>query len=124
MPVTRILQDALEEPNSLTRRINQLVELHESREKVGQKLVNYRQKMKSLFDKKAKDMPLQLGDFVLRWDVQREEKGKQRNFDPLWFNPFKISEAKGNNTFLLENLEGKSLELLVNGQFLKLYFQH
>lgn len=80
--------------------------------------------MKSLFDKKAKDKPLQPGNLVLRWDVKREEKGKHENFNPLWFRPFKISEAKGNNTFLLENLEGESLELLVNGQFLKLYFQH
>lgn len=32
MHVTRILQDLEEEPNDLTQRINQLVELHESRE--------------------------------------------------------------------------------------------
>lgn len=33
-------------------------------------------------------------------------------------------EAKGNNNFLLKNLEGEELELLVNGQFLKFYFEH
>ena len=71
--------------------------------------------MKSLFHTKAKDQPLQPGDLVLRWDVWREEKGKHGKFDSLRFGPFKISEEKGNNTYLLENLEGESLELPVNG---------
>ena len=80
--------------------------------------------MKVLFDKKARDRSLHLGDLVLRWDVSREDKGNHGKFDPLWFGPFMISEAKGNNTFLLENLDGEVLELLVNGKFLKIYFQH
>lgn len=82
---------------------------------MGAKLANYQQKMKSIFDKKAKDQPLQPGDLVLRWDVRWEEKGKHGKFDSLWFEPFKISKEKGNNTYLLENLEGESLELPVNG---------
>lgn len=60
----------------------------------------------------------------MRWDIRREDKGKHGMFDPLWFGPFKIAEEKGNNTFLFENLEGESLELPVNGQCLKFYFQH
>lgn len=88
------------------------------------KLSNYQQKMKSLFDNKAKDRPLQLGDLVPRWDVRWEDKGKHGKFDPLWFGPFRIAEERGINTFLLENLDGELLELLVNGRFLKLYFQN
>jgi len=71
--------------------------------------------MKSLFDKKAKDRPLQRGDLVLRWDVQWEDKGKHVKFDPLCFVPFRIVEERGNNTYLLENLDGELLELPVNG---------
>lgn len=108
----------------MTRRINQLVELQENREQVDAKLSNYQQKMKSLFDKKAKDRPLQQGDLVLRWDVRWEDKGKHGKFDPLWFGPFKIAEERGDNTYLLEKLYGELLELLVNGQFLKFYFQN
>lgn len=106
----------------MTQRINQLVELNESRQQVGEKLFNYQLKMKSSFDKKAKDIPLHPSDLVLRWDVIREDKGKHRKFDLLWLSPFKISKGKGNNTYLLEKLEGESLELPINGQFLKLYF--
>jgi len=124
MSVSKILQDVEQEPNSLTQRINQLVELQESREQVNHKLIIYQHKMKSLFNKKENDIHLQPWYLVLRWDVIRECKGKHRTFDPLWFDPFKIVEAKGNNTFLLENLEGEALELPVNGNFLKLYFQH
>lgn len=91
---------------------------------MGAKLSNYQQKMKFMFDKKVKDRPLQLGDFVLRWDVRREEKGKHKKFDPLWFGPFSIVEERGSNTFLLENLDGELLELPVNGQFLKFYIQN
>ena len=71
--------------------------------------------MKAPFDKKAKDRFCQPGDLVLRWDVRREDKGKDGKFDLLWFGPFKIAEVKGNNTFPLENMDGEVFELSVNG---------
>jgi len=122
MPVAKLVQQAEEESSTLTRRIIRLVELHENREKVGTKLSNYQKRMKSLFDKKAKDTPLQQGDLVLRSNVRREDKGKHWKFDPLWFDPFKIAEVRGNNTYMLENLDSELLDLLVNGEFLKFYF--
>ena len=70
IPVGKLLQEVEEEPSALTRRINQLVGLHKNSEQVGTKLSNYQQRMKSLFDKKAKDIPLQKVDLVLRWDVR------------------------------------------------------
>jgi len=78
--------------------------------------------MKDLFDKRTRDRSLQLGDLMLKWDVRMEDKRKHGKFDPLWFGPFKICEAKGNNTFLHENLDDDVLELPVNGHFLKIYF--
>lgn len=63
--------------------------------------------MKGIFDIRAKDRFLQPIDLVLKWDVRIEDKGKPGKFDPLWFRSFKDAKAKGNNTFLLENLEGK-----------------
>ena len=47
-----------------------------------------------MFDKKAKDIPLQPRDLVLRWDVQQEDKGKHEKFDPLWFGPFRIAKER------------------------------
>jgi len=40
-PVAALIQDGEEEPNPLTRRINQLVGLNESRERVTQNLISY-----------------------------------------------------------------------------------
>ena len=80
--------------------------------------------MKSIFYRKAKEILFQTGDLVLRWDTKREEKGKHGKFDPLWYGPNNIVEARSNNTFTLENLDGETMELPVNGQCLKHYFQH
>ena len=52
---------------------------------------------------------------VLKWDVRREDKEKHGKFDPLWFGPFNIVEAKESITFLLENLDCEVLEIPVNG---------
>ena len=71
--------------------------------------------MKSIFDRKEKEVLFQAGDLVLRWDTRREDKGKHGKFDPLWYGPFKISEARSNNTFILEYLDGEPVQLPVNG---------
>lgn len=60
---------------------------------------------------------------VHRWDARRVDKGKHGNFSPLWFGPLNICEEKGNNTFLLENLDGEVHVLPANGKFIKLYFE-
>lgn len=71
--------------------------------------------MKSIFDRKAKEILFQTGDLVLRWDTRREEKGKHGKFHPLWYGPYNIVDIRSNNTFMLENLDGEIVELPVNG---------
>jgi len=39
-----LIQDAQQEQNALTRRINQLVELNKNKEKVMESLINYQEK--------------------------------------------------------------------------------
>ena len=123
-PVISFLQDAQAEPNAMIRRMNNVMELNENRNKVRENLLTYQQKMKTIFDRKAKEIIFQKGDLVLRWDTRREDKGKHDKFDPLWYGPFKINEVRMNNTFMLENLEGEVLDMLVNGQYLKHYLWH
>ena len=123
LPMARFMQENQEEPDDMIRRINQLVELEETRNQVDQRLIEYQEKMKNVFDQHAKDRNFQVGDLVLRWDVHRAEKGKHAKFDPLWYGPFKIVKLGRNNTFSLENLQGDLLDAPVNGQFLKPYFQ-
>ena len=101
-----------------------LVELNETRDKVKENLISYQENMKTIFDKKSKYVLFQPEDIVLRWDFRREYKGKHGKFDPLWYGPFKISESRANDTFVLENLDGEMLPLTMNGNYLKHYFHH
>ena len=58
-------------------------ESSENINKVMDNLITYQENMKSIFDKKAKEVLFQARDLVLRWDTKREEKGKHGKFDPL-----------------------------------------
>ena len=50
LPVMKLWQDQNEEPNSVTRRINQLIEVQQQRTKVDKKMQWYQDDMKALFD--------------------------------------------------------------------------
>jgi hypothetical protein len=121
--VMKMWQDEKEEPNPLTRRINQLIEVQQHRDVIDEKLQKYQDDMKMLFDRKAKNMNFLPGDLVLRWDARKEDSGKNGKFDHIWYGPFKISSSEGKNSFLLENLDGKILNAPVNGRFLKHYME-
>jgi len=41
LPIMKFFQDVGEEPNDLTRRINQIIEVHRSKEQVNDKLQEY-----------------------------------------------------------------------------------
>ena len=100
-----------------------LVELQQIRELVVGKLEAHQQRIKGMFDKREKVDNFQVGDWVLKWDVVRQDKGKHGKFDSFWIGPFVIAQVHKNNTFKLQNLEGEEVfDGLVNGQFLKLYF--
>ena len=97
------------------RRMHKVLEMSERRDKVRDNLIMYQSKMKGIFDRKAREIDFKVGDLVLRWDTRREDKGKHGKFDPLWYGPFKIIEARENNTLFLENLDGEYLQLPING---------
>ena len=54
-----------------------------------------------MFYKRAKVDNFQVGDWVLKWDVVRQVKGKHGKFDSLWIGPFVIDQVHKNNTFKL-----------------------
>ena len=115
----KLLQESQVEPNDIQRRINQTINLQQTREEV----YKMQDKLKKIFDKKTKANDFCLGDKVLRWDSRREDKGKHRKFDFLWKEPYIIYALQGNNTYYLKNLDGtEEKEGPVNGQMLKHYF--
>jgi len=60
---------------------------------------------------------------LFKWDCRNEGKGKHDKFDNLWKGSFKIESFRGNNAFLLINLNGEELPGgPVNGRHLKHYF--
>ena len=64
-----------------------------------------------------------MGDVVFLWDAPHEEKGKHGKFDHLWKGPYKISAFRGNNAYILEEMEGGLVSrALANGRLLKHYF--
>jgi hypothetical protein len=123
LPVMKLWQDSQEEPNDITRRINQLIEVQQNRAEVDEKLQKYQDNMKALFDRKAKDREFLPGDLVLKWEARKEDVGKHGKFDQIWCGPYKITASEGKNAFLLENLDGKILTAPVNGRYLKHFMQ-
>ena len=101
LSVMKLWQDSKEEPNDITRRINQLIEVHQNRAEVDEKLQKYHDNMKALFDRKAKDREFVPGNLVLKWEARKEDVGKHGKFDQIWCNPYKIIAFEGKNVFLL-----------------------
>ena len=90
---------------------------------MDERLQKYQDNMKALFDQKAKDREFLPGDLVLKWDARKEDSGKHEKFDHIWCGPFKITTSEGKNSFLLENIDGKILNALINGRYLKHFMQ-
>ena len=122
MPIMKYIQEDESEPNPTQRRINQLVEIHQIREGLCDKAQKYQDKVKHVFDKRAKVDCFSLGDLVLKWDARHEDKGKHGKFDELWKGPYSICSFSGRNAYFLEDSEGKRVGIgPVNGRFLKHY---
>jgi ribonuclease HI len=84
LPVAKFLQETEEEPNDLTRRIHDLVQLQQDREQLLDRTELHQQMIKRSFDKKTKSDVFKAGDMVLKWDAARQEKGKHGKFEALW----------------------------------------
>jgi hypothetical protein len=83
LPVLKFLQEELEEPNDLQRRIFHMIEVQQVREQMNQKYVAHHSKVKATFYKGTKKNSFNEGDLVLRWDARREDKEKHGKFDNL-----------------------------------------
>ena len=104
----------------MQRRINQIIELNELREKAYNKVQIHQEKMKNTFDRKVKDEKFLVEDLVLKWDAPHEQKGKQENFYHMWVGPYIIATYKGENAFILQHQDGSQLKGgPVNGIFPK-----
>ena len=79
----KLWNDSNEDPNDITRRINQIIEVQQNRAEVDEKIQKYQDDIKALFDQKAKDREFLPGDFVLKWEARKEDAGKHGKFDQI-----------------------------------------
>ena len=98
------------------------MEVQQIRDQVADKAPVFQDRIKKIFDRKAKPDDFQWGHLVLKWDARHEDKGKHGKFDHLWKGPYLITENHGNNSYSLQGFYGDPfLARPVNGRFLKHY---
>ena len=117
-PIMKLLQEQEEEPNHMQRRINQIIELNELRERAYDKVQVHKEKMMKTFDMRFKEERFQVDDLVIKWDARKEDKlGK---FDHSWKGSYIIVAFRGDNSFIMQHQNGVQLKGgHVNGIFLK-----
>ena len=81
LPVEKLLQTEQNEEEEMAKRITNLVEVHQIREQLVEKVAAHQKKVKEAFDKKEKIYIFQVGDLVLMWDALKEKKGNHGKFD-------------------------------------------
>eukprot|EP00253_Pinus_taeda_P018289 PITA_18289 len=87
VPVVKLLQEAGSEEDPMQKRINQMIHLQQTREEVFQNNCKLQERIKKIYDWKAKADTFQLDEVVLRWDARHEDKGKHGKFENLWKGP-------------------------------------
>eukprot|EP00253_Pinus_taeda_P028337 PITA_28337 len=121
-PVVKLLQEADSEEDPMQRRLNKMVHLQQTREEIFKNTSKLQEKIKKIYDKKSKVDKFQLDDVVVKWDARNEEKCKHGKFENLWKGPFKIVAYRGQNAFLLEEMNREDCPGgLINGRLLKWY---
>ena len=118
----KYLQEHESEPNSIQRRINQLIEVQQMRENVYDRSQLVYDNMKKIFDRKVKADDFQLGDLALKWDEIFQDKRKHGKSDHLWQGPYKIPALSGKNVYFLQDYDGNRVTSgPINGRFLMHY---
>eukprot|EP00253_Pinus_taeda_P023296 PITA_23296 len=92
LPMAKFLQQEQNEENDITKRINDLAEVHQIRDQLIEKSAAHQKRIKEAFDRKEKMNNFQIGDLVLKWDALKEKKGNHGKFNALWIGPFVIGQ--------------------------------
>jgi len=92
--VMRLLQEEKVEPSDMQWRIDHMIQLQQSREEVFKNTQLLQARIKKIYDKRTKETNFQIGELVLKWDAQNEDKGKHGKFKNLWKGPFKFVASR------------------------------
>eukprot|EP00253_Pinus_taeda_P031446 PITA_31446 len=118
--VVKLLQEAGSEEDHFQLRISQMIHLQHTREEVFHNTFRLQERIKNIYDRKAKADKFQIEDIVLRCDARNEDKGKHDKFENLWKGPYRIVSYRGQNDFILKEMNGEDCPGgPVNGRLLK-----
>ena len=122
IPILCFAQQYATDEEAIQGRINQLIELDESRRNTLSQMGRNQEKIKNTFDHKAKERNFTKGDLVLLWDKRKEKPGMHKKLDSLWTGPYKIMSHAGTNSFNLGTMEGEILRMSINALHIKYYY--
>ena len=91
--VYQLLQTFISDHDAIQNRINQLIELDESRRNSLDQSIRNSDKVKRTFDRSTWLGSFQVGDVVFLWDNRREKPEKNGKFDSLWLGPYIIDKV-------------------------------
>jgi hypothetical protein len=123
LPTYGSVEDLSTEQDVVQNRVNQVIELDEIRRRAYDQNCKNQSKVKKYFDKSSRQRDFIVGHTIFLWDKGREKPGKHDKFDSLWLGPYVIQEIAGPNSFHLIHLDGEPINILRNGQQLKLFFR-
>ena len=83
IPILRFAQQYTTDAEAIQGRINQLIELDETRRSALGKMKRNQEKIKNTFDHKAKERDFAEGDLLLLQDKRKEKPGMHKKFDSL-----------------------------------------
>ncbi|KAL3680762.1 hypothetical protein R1sor_023718 [Riccia sorocarpa] len=117
-------EDGVDHETLLALRIQQLERREEDLADAQEKLKQARLKNKLRFDKTHRLRPkhIKVGDWVLVYDSSLENQhSTTRKFSRRWFGPYVVLVVNDNATYLLRELDGTPLRLVVAGKRVKLF---
>jgi hypothetical protein len=123
IPTPQVAQQFVIDKEALQGRIDQLMELDETRRMAFDQMEKNQEKVKGTLDRNSRKSDFNKWDLVLLWDKRREKLGMHQKFDSLWLGPYKIEEIDRPDYFYLSMIEGRRIPLLMNGSLLKHYYQ-
>jgi hypothetical protein len=87
IPIFHFAQQYTIDGETIKGRINQLIDLDESRRTALSQMARNQEKIKNTFDHKTKERDFAESDLVLLWDKTREKHGMHKKLDGLWTGP-------------------------------------
>jgi hypothetical protein len=126
VPIWTVLpwEDGLSREKLLALRIQQLERRPGDIETTIERLKEAREKNKDRFDRKHRlhSQPIQYGDWVLVYDSSLDNQHSSvRKFSKRWFGPYVVKQVYDNATYMLRELDGTELKILIARKCIKLF---